>query len=292
MGNVWNTGVAVILSCFGNQNLPWEAGWVSHEYPAYNVGFRIPPLCCHPQNVSDMELTSSTSTSQVVEGIIRDIRALSPAQATQSTSEEGQWQWQWWWWRRRLKWKTHKFWKGCHEARPQVWLHNEPVPSMIGICFTKGHQWVQSEIQIWFTLWEGNFWELMGWLPGEWVDSFKENPKMFTQAVRDPCCSLIDHSLLKKIPEFLNGVSDICWRLPHQCQLKGLPSIFPFYHVEHGQTLHDYMEACMILGLDRHNDYIGACPLVFPNNHMMSNGGEHLMLQSKYVLQVRWFDAD
>ena len=35
MENVWNKRVAIILSCFGDQNLPWEAGWVLHKYPAY-----------------------------------------------------------------------------------------------------------------------------------------------------------------------------------------------------------------------------------------------------------------
>ena len=41
-----------------------------------DAGFRIPPLCCHPQNVSDMELTSSTSTSQVMEVMQLEISEL------------------------------------------------------------------------------------------------------------------------------------------------------------------------------------------------------------------------
>ena len=108
----------------------------------------LSPTKCiwHGTHLLDIHITGHGSDA------IRDFRTLSPAQATQLTSEEGQWRWQWWWWRRRLKWKTHKFWKGCHEARLQVWLHDEPVPSMIGIRFTKGHWWVQPKIQIWFTL--------------------------------------------------------------------------------------------------------------------------------------------
>ena len=37
MENVWNKRMTIILSCFGDQNLPWEVGWVFHEYPAYNT---------------------------------------------------------------------------------------------------------------------------------------------------------------------------------------------------------------------------------------------------------------
>ena len=47
---------------------------------------------------------------------------------------------------------------------------------------------------------EGNFQELMKWLSVEWVESFKENTKIFTQAVQDSCHSLIDHNLLEKNP--------------------------------------------------------------------------------------------
>ena len=29
--------MTIVLLCFGSQNLPCEAGWVSHKYPAYTV---------------------------------------------------------------------------------------------------------------------------------------------------------------------------------------------------------------------------------------------------------------
>ena len=84
---------------------------------------------------------------------IRDIRASSPAKATQSTSKEDRWWWWWRWrWRRRLKRETHIFGEGRHEIRPQVWLHDEPVSSTLGICSTTRYQRVRPETSIWFTL--------------------------------------------------------------------------------------------------------------------------------------------
>ena len=119
---------------------------------------------------------------------IRDIRALSPAKVTQSTSKEDQW----WWWR-RLKRRLTSFKKAIMKLGHKygytmnVFLqHSEFAPQQDINEYDLRYQF-GSHLQ------EGNFQELMRWLlAGEWMESFKENTKMFTQAVRRPCHSLID----------------------------------------------------------------------------------------------------